>query len=248
MFDEFKADDPMFHGRVAALIAPARSGKDHCLAAGGFSVVSLSHPLDELIRGAAGEIDRTAPGYRRTQQLYGQWGRGYVSEEYPITTERVAWLRWVGDTDSGGLWLNKWKLDFRDIGTPRFWADGAFKRASAQGRAAVGNLRFRGDVDAAVAYHALVGTVLTGTDVIVSRVPESERANLGSTEPSEALAWHYRAAAFSGNIPVDVPLDFVVINDARLMSSEAWPKWAVRVLRSRPQLRIFRTCGLTIQQ
>jgi len=139
-----------------AVIGLARAGKDYSLERGGFVATAVSSPLTSLFHrwSGFGHIDRAAPGYRRVLQTWGQWGRGWVTEAYPWTTERVAWLDRIRRDEHE--WLDDHKLDDAFLGRPEFWAMGAVGRilrrsvadVTSRRSAAISGIRFESDIAA----------------------------------------------------------------------------------------------------
>lgn len=135
-------------GAPFALIGLARSGKDYVVEKCGRRSISLASPMEELMknllhpRGIAMH-DKKTPGYRRVLQLWGQWGRGLISEEYPLTPDRLAWLGHL--RAHGEDWMGQHRLNPNRFGCPSFWIDGAVKRSGLGD--AISNLRWPSDVE-----------------------------------------------------------------------------------------------------
>jgi len=130
-----------------ALIGLARSGKDWVISECGRRPISLAAPIEDLAKNILSPdytlpITKATPGYRRVLQLWGQWGRGLISEEYPLTPERLAWLDLVRRNHIP--WMTRHCLREPKFGQPSFWIDGAVRRTSFGN--AISNLRWPSDV------------------------------------------------------------------------------------------------------
>lgn len=176
-----------------ALIGLARSGKDfliqHYLRR---TPVGLSDPMVDLVQRFAGgpslQLDKGVPGYRRVLQLWGQWGRGFVSEEYPWTPERLAWLDRV--RTSRPFWFADWQLSADTFGKPSFWIDGAVRRCGTEIRyhTAISNLRWPSDVEGVPEDWPLILVVRPYDDAVASLRAGGESPDIWNDE-SERLAF-----------------------------------------------------------
>jgi hypothetical protein len=64
-------------------------GKDYVASQLGYRAVPLASPIHALTNDLLGVADKNIPGVRELMQSIGQWGRGVVSQEYPLTLRRV---------------------------------------------------------------------------------------------------------------------------------------------------------------
>ena len=78
-----------------ALSGRMRAGKDHVAKTCGYKIVSFSQPIYWLLEAYCGTSDKRYPGIREMMQKVGQWGWGSVSQQYPITFERIGFTNWV---------------------------------------------------------------------------------------------------------------------------------------------------------
>ena len=96
-------------------------GKDYCATAAGARAFGLAEPLYALLKVFFGTDNKDAYGAREFLQKMGQWGRGLVTADYPVTAERAAltalirasrslppelcveWMKFGSDPD---LWIN----------------------------------------------------------------------------------------------------------------------------------------------
>jgi len=103
-----------------ALAGRIRAGKDYVAGQLPFTKVSLSTPLEQLIRIIFGEVPRNSLGYRQLQQKIGQYGRGIINQDYPLSPERFALteaVRRIGPS----IW-DAGKVDWKRFGVdPKFW-------------------------------------------------------------------------------------------------------------------------------
>jgi hypothetical protein len=65
-------------------------GKDYCATAAQARAFGLAEPLYALLKAFFGIDNKDAYGAREFLQTLGQWGRGLVTADYPITAERAA--------------------------------------------------------------------------------------------------------------------------------------------------------------
>lgn len=178
-----------------ALIGLARSGKDfliqHHLHR---TPVGLSDPMVDLIRrfsGTVGErslaFGKNVPGYRRVLQLWGQWGRGLISEAYPWTPERLAWLESVRLNHAE--WFADWRLSPQLFGRSSFWIDGAVRRCGTEIRyhTAISNLRWSSDVEGVPSEWPIILVVRPYDDAVASLRTGGESPDIWQDE-SERLA------------------------------------------------------------
>jgi len=78
-----KQDRIFFTGRMKA-------GKDYCASAAGAKVFGFAEPLYALLKIFFATSDKDAYGAREFLQCIGQWGRGTITEDYPISPARAA--------------------------------------------------------------------------------------------------------------------------------------------------------------
>lgn len=122
-------------GHRLALIGALASGKDTTALKLRYFPIGFADPIYEL----CGWRDKTLPGARETMQRIGQWGRGVVSNQYPITVERRLWAEYMSE------WVEDhkvWGLRASEYGTPDFWLNGLFRRHLPAEKAAITNVRF----------------------------------------------------------------------------------------------------------
>lgn len=129
-------------------------GKDHVATALGASVLGFADPIYALVPLFFGRpCNKSDPGVREFLQRVGQWGRGEVNEQYPLTVERALFCEWArGLPVRPGIRMTSPEegriLDsvaWRDFGTNAdLWIDAALARAQRpdKRRVAITNARF----------------------------------------------------------------------------------------------------------
>jgi hypothetical protein len=78
-----------------ALLGRIRAGKDHVADGTTLTKHRMAQPIYQLVNELLGKVEKGAPGYRRFLQQVGQFGRGIISEQYPVTIERVALVQLI---------------------------------------------------------------------------------------------------------------------------------------------------------
>lgn len=140
------------------------TGKDYLASQIGATVIGVADPLYELVNFmfglnvSADAASKTTPGVRKMLQRLGQWGRGEVTAEYPLTEER--WLitetirsrPWErGKATPSEVFLSvSWDSFGRD---ENIWLESALRRADLQVASghkpvAVTNVRFTNEFKA----------------------------------------------------------------------------------------------------
>lgn len=175
--------------RLAAFVGPYGVGKDHAAEAMGFTqVVKFAGPLYRLAEELAGrKVDKSEPGWRKTLCQLGAWGRGEVTEEWPMTAERALLCYVVRNLDAlPGFG------DFHGFGTsPNFWRDRAISTAlnvaHNYGHVAITDARYPNEIDECLANDFMVYFVACRTTTL-----EGRRQRLGyplrSSDQSEKVA------------------------------------------------------------
>jgi hypothetical protein len=124
-----------------------RRGKDYILARFGYSVIGFADPLYELQELFFGTRDKQVPGARKFLQIVGQWGRGTLTDEYPLTPARALFVTMIRSM-SGSNILPK-GVDWAKFGHPDLWVDGLRNRAGSifgSPRVGVSNVRFENEM------------------------------------------------------------------------------------------------------
>jgi hypothetical protein len=145
-------------GIATPFVFPARTaftgvlgvGKDYIAKKHGFEILGFADPIYTLARRYLGTDDKSVPGVRKFQQDVGQWGRGLVTAEQPMTTERhriTTEIREEGVSIPG-----EGVFDASDYGlNPEFWVNIMLSRIRRRFRSAsiaVTNCRFANELAA----------------------------------------------------------------------------------------------------
>lgn len=133
------------------------AGKDTFLKSIGRTIHGFADPLYAIQKAFFGTEDKKAPGARAFLQKVGQWGRGTVNEQYPLTTERAVFItlmQAIGPT----LGFNvDWSLFGK---TDELWVDALLARTADLDNIGVSNVRFKNEREALTAagfthYHVM---------------------------------------------------------------------------------------------
>lgn len=127
-----------------------KSGKDHAAALAGCKIYGFADPVYQVASHLF-ETEITSltgkdiPGVRSALQIIGQWGRGMVSERYPLTLERARFAHWVR-RDGAKLFGSRFQVNWSQFGkTESLWVDALIQRVAdepAEARIGVTNCRF----------------------------------------------------------------------------------------------------------
>lgn len=168
---------------VAGFAGPFGVGKDHAIEAAGYASKSrIAGPLYELVEILTRQrVDKAAPGWRDTLCKVGAWGRGEISEDYPMTAERAQFIHYVRKL-----------AGYEDFGrAASFWLDRSIELAKFQvgthGSTAFPDVRYPNEMEAVLAAGWPVYFVACRQETLFKR-----RTAMGypinSTERSERLA------------------------------------------------------------
>jgi len=129
-----------------ALSGLFRSGKDHIAELAGYQILSFAEPMYRVVEhfDPSGICDKDRPDHRSFLQRIGQWGWGAITNDYPLTPERVAFcelLRVEGKKIPGAKYV-RWE----EYGTRKdFWVRTLIRRLEefdSRDPVAVTNVRF----------------------------------------------------------------------------------------------------------
>jgi hypothetical protein len=188
---------------IIGLTGSLSAGKDFVATSMGCSRESMALPIYKMVEHFFGleDPDRSKalpPGMRECWQTFGQWGKGIVSQQYPLTPERAIFENHVRNHlwrdllhEMGDTFGVRWQDYGRD---DALWIDAMVRRLSSypQGLTktlrAVTNLRFRVETDAFVKQgwpivHVLVSPATLRARQDAQGVSEEARNNV-----SEQLA------------------------------------------------------------
>lgn len=193
---------------IAAFVGPYGIGKDHALKFMGYgSTTRIAGPLYDVVERLYGApVDKALPGWRKTLCAVGAWGRGEVSDYYPITPERIA-----------ATYVIRHSLGFTGFGTtPEYWLRTAMENAkdSAElhGSTAFPDVRYPNELEAVVASGYLVFILACRPGTLAAR-----RASLGypdnTQERSERMANDFFARVTVSGLAPEVTGSCVLWSD-----------------------------------
>lgn len=154
------------------------AGKDTVLKSIGRTIFGFADPLYMLQQSFFGSRDKSLPGAREFLQKVGQWGRGTISPQYPITPERAIFVSLVaamGDNLGSEVnWAAYGKSD-------TIWLDALVSRTAGLDNIGVSNVRFRNERE------ALVGAGFTHYHVMCSPQTLSARHKAQGIAPGSVV-------------------------------------------------------------
>jgi hypothetical protein len=123
-------------------------GKDYCAAAAGYKAVGFADPiyaLAEMLFGVQvnANAGKDLPGMREFLQAVGQWGRGTLTAQYPLTPARAVFVTMLRSMSASLPTLVDWSNFGR---TDLLWIDSLLRRTeNLDGKLAVTNVRFENE-------------------------------------------------------------------------------------------------------
>lgn len=142
------------HAPVIGFTGCICAGKDYVASLAGLERASMAEPLYKLSElfwdlGASARGQKP-DGLREFWQKVGQWGKGIISAQYPLTPERAAFEEHVRNTAAASLlrrFGSDYAVDWSSYGrNPAIWANALIERLSLRctpgKRHGVTNLRF----------------------------------------------------------------------------------------------------------
>jgi hypothetical protein len=135
-------------------------GKDHIASATGAKLFGYADPLYYLCKkffnlDVSSTEGKDKPGIRATLQAFGQWGRGEVNEQYPLTPARACFVTMIHSLAAASALDESFGVDWASYGlNQNIWLDAGLMRveqyiAGGGGNVAITNVRFEKE------YHAL---------------------------------------------------------------------------------------------
>jgi hypothetical protein len=135
-------------------------GKDYIAAATGAKLFGYADPLYYLCKkffnlDVTSTEGKDKPGIRATLQAFGQWGRGEVNEQYPLTPARACFVTMIHSLAAAGALDESFGVDWASYGrNQNIWLDAGLMRvesyiAGGGSNVAITNVRFENE------YHAL---------------------------------------------------------------------------------------------
>lgn len=175
-----------------------KAGKDHVLAALGCKVFGFADPLYALQELFFGSADKSLPGAREFLQKVGQWGRGLVNAQYPLTPERAVFTTMIRTMGPAGLIPKDFLVSWEDYGKEEgLWVRALLARVNQNGlqgleipKIGVSNVRFANE-QAALKEAGFTGFHVTcSTQTLVKRLTAVglDPKSLTVNDTSEALA------------------------------------------------------------
>lgn len=143
------SDTPTIDAERVVLTGRKLAGKDHVAENNGYTIYGFADPMYKIAESFIGSSDKSVPGVRTFLRKVGAWGRGEVSEEYPLTFERhIA----TANVREDGPWMTGMGMDstWEQFGrTDEFWIDLLLSRLedADEQKIAVTNARFPNEVN-----------------------------------------------------------------------------------------------------
>lgn len=128
-----------------------KSGKDYVLSAFGYNIHGFAEPLYALQKYFFGSDDKSLPGARKFLQTVGQYGRGQVDAQYPLTAARAAFVAVVRGLGEAGHFPKALRVEWKKFGlSPDLWLNALIARVQdlpESVRAGVSNVRFQNEYE-----------------------------------------------------------------------------------------------------
>jgi len=141
---------PSIDAENIVLTGRRRAGKDYVAEKNGYTILGFADPMYRLAEHFIGSSDKEDPGVLEFIYKLGAWGRGEVSERYPLSpergriTEEIRNCGW-GITDIPGAWEDFGRAEDFWIGVlerrVKHWLEGP------QGGIAIPNARFPEEIN-----------------------------------------------------------------------------------------------------
>lgn len=120
-----------FNPRLLFYTGRLKAGKDFVATATGATVFGFADPLYAMRRVFFGEVNKDQYGAREILQLFGQWGRGVVSAQYPLNASRASFTMMARSVGARGE-FGDWGVDWRSFGRNEdIWLDAMLKRVES---------------------------------------------------------------------------------------------------------------------
>jgi hypothetical protein len=214
---------------ILALCGVHGVGKDYVLKKLGYSIYGFADPMYVVAEHFLGTSDKSEPGVRRFLQTMGQWGRGVVSEQYPLTLERAKFTQsLLKGTEPSERQLRD-KLVNRGVqmrlwGTPECWSTalvtrlrGALAARPPATRLGISNVRFLNEIEALGPLSPELWFVHAPSDEIKAR--RGSEVKGASEDVSEVLASAIRKSLKNG-APVEIEGRSICLTE--LISGVIW--------------------------
>jgi hypothetical protein len=174
-----------------ALSGRKRAGKDYVAEHNGYVKYGFADPMYRLAEHFLGSSDKSVPGVRNFLRTIGAWGRGMVSDRYPLTAERNRTTKTIRShgariTDMGE------ESDWFGFGRAEdFWIDMLISRLEGETRpVATTNARFPNEVNRLVKEAGYEHRhVLCSTDTRKERIQGAGEEPDPDVPPTERFAY-----------------------------------------------------------
>jgi hypothetical protein len=148
---ELDAVSVAVHAAKLCFSGKTHAGKDFVAKEIGATIFGFADPICDVLEYFFGTRERDIPGARPFMQAVGQWGRGEISELYPLTPERAMFIRAIREAASAGHLPDY--VDWLAYGhNPNIWVEACLSRVATFAaenpttRIAVTNVRFENEL------------------------------------------------------------------------------------------------------
>lgn len=174
-----------------------KTGKDFIAEQAGCKIFALADPLYFLAEYFFGKQPKDAA--RAFLQTVGQWGRGTVSADYPLTPERALFCQSVRDNRSE--FETAFKVEWASYGrNENIWLDSLIARMAAEpvgAKVAVSGVRFQNEFTRLVAEGFVPFHVMTSAPTWTARL---QKVNLSPDSPECKNTSEHLAASLDANV------------------------------------------------
>lgn len=200
------------------------AGKDTFLTKIGRTIHGFADPLYAIQKAFFGTDDKKAPGARAFLQQVGQWGRGTVTDKYPLTAERAVFTTLI---QAMGAQLG-FDVDWASFGkTDAIWVNALIERTAGIDNIGISNVRFKNERE------ALTAAGFTHYHVMAS---------------PQTLAARWKAAGIPPNSPAltDISEQMAIALDKAALDAGRKPGGKLRVIWSDRQVKSPSTRFITL--
>lgn len=135
-----------FQGDKFAFTGRLKAGKDFVASALGLKIEGFADPLYAVLKHFFNTTNKDVDGARAFLQRVGQWGRGFTSSAYPLTTDRAIFCEFMRHQQIKSL--TGFGVDWSQFGfDPDLWVKALLSRVMDGRRVAVVNVRFPNERD-----------------------------------------------------------------------------------------------------
>jgi hypothetical protein len=148
---ELDAAPAITHAAKLCFSGKTHVGKDFVAKEIGATIFGFADPIYDVLEYFFGTRQRDIPGARPFMQAVGQWGRGEISELYPLTPERASFMMWIRAVAAEGKLPGY--VNWLDYGNNQnIWVEACLSRVSTFAtenpttRIAITNVRFENEL------------------------------------------------------------------------------------------------------